>query len=93
MDFDWREGKPFEHHWQDYRTRKDRSLKTVIDFGYDKYSKKGTYNACVKLIDIIWLRHPHHGRSEGIGLTQSRKHVVDNKYYAIPEPLREIFKI
>jgi len=31
VDFDWHEGKPFEHHWQDYRTRKDRSIKTVSD--------------------------------------------------------------
>jgi adenine-specific DNA-methyltransferase len=54
IDFDWREGKPFEHHWQDYRTRKDRSLKTVSDFGYDKYPKKdGAYNACVKVIDVF----------------------------------------
>jgi hypothetical protein len=53
VDFDWQEGKPFEHHWQDYRTRKDRSLKTVSDFGYDKYSKNGVYTACVKVIDVF----------------------------------------
>ena len=53
VDFNWREGKPFEHHWQDYRTRKDRSLKTVSDFGYVKYPKKGKYLACVKVIDVF----------------------------------------
>lgn len=53
VDFDWREGKPFEHHWQDYRTRKDRSLKTVSDFGYDKYPGNGKYTACVKVIDVF----------------------------------------
>ena len=53
IDFDWHEGKPFEHHWQDYRTRKDRSLKTVSDFGYDKYPKKDAYTACVKVIDVF----------------------------------------
>ena len=53
VDFDWHEGKPFEHHWQDYRTRKDRSLKTVSDFGYDKYSASGKYTACVKVIDVF----------------------------------------
>ena len=53
VDFDWREGKPFEHHWQDYRTRKDRSLKTVSDFEYDKYPGKGRYTACVKVIDVF----------------------------------------
>jgi DNA modification methylase len=53
IDFDWHEGRPFEHHWQDYRTRKNRSLKTVSDFGYDKYPKKGVYTACVKVIDVF----------------------------------------
>jgi hypothetical protein len=53
VDFNWQEGKPFEHHWQDYRTRKDRSLKTVSDIGYDKYPKKGKYTACVKVIDVF----------------------------------------
>ncbi len=53
IDFDWRDGKPFEHHWQDYRTRKDRSLKTVSDFEYDKYPETGKYTACVKVIDVF----------------------------------------
>ncbi len=53
VDFDWHEGKPFEHHWQDFRTRKDRALKTVSDFGYDRYSGKGRYTACVKVIDVF----------------------------------------
>ena len=53
VDFDWRESEPFEHHWQDYRTRKDRSLKTVSDFGYDKYPVKGKYTACVMVIDVF----------------------------------------
>jgi adenine-specific DNA-methyltransferase len=53
VDFDWQEGKPFDHHWQDYRTRKDRSLKTVSDFGYDKYPEKGKHTACVKVIDVF----------------------------------------
>ncbi|MCD6298409.1 MAG: hypothetical protein J7M30_14780, partial [Deltaproteobacteria bacterium] len=33
--------------------RKDRSLNTVSDFGYDKYPKKGAYCACVKVIDVF----------------------------------------
>jgi DNA modification methylase len=52
VDFDWQPGKPFNHHWQDYRTRKDRSLKTVSDAGY-KYPKQGTYTACVKVVDTF----------------------------------------
>jgi len=52
VDFDWRPGKPFAHHWQDYRTRKDRTLKTVSDAGY-RYPKRGKYTACVKVVDTF----------------------------------------
>lgn len=52
VDFAWREDKPFEHHWQDFRTRKDRSLKTRTDIGWE-YEKKGTYRICVKVIDVF----------------------------------------
>jgi adenine-specific DNA-methyltransferase len=53
VDFNWQEEKPFEHHWQDYRTRKDRSLKTTSDALFDGYPKKGVYRACVKVVDIF----------------------------------------
>jgi len=52
VDFDWHPDKPFNHHWQDYRTRKDRSLKTVSEAGH-KYPKPGTYTACVKVVDVF----------------------------------------
>lgn len=52
VDFDWHPEKPFNHHWQDYRTRKDRSLKTVSEAGH-KYAKPGTYTACVKVVDVF----------------------------------------
>lgn len=52
VDFDWHEGKPFEHHWQDYRTRKDRSLKTVSDAAHT-YAKKGKHTICVKVVDVF----------------------------------------
>ena len=52
VDFDWQPGKPFNHNWQDYRTRKDRTLKTVSDAGYE-YPESGTYTACVKVIDTF----------------------------------------
>jgi adenine-specific DNA-methyltransferase len=52
VDFDYRNGGPFSHHWQDYRTRKDRSLKTVSEQAYT-YPKKGRYTACVKVVDIF----------------------------------------
>lgn len=52
VDFDYRDGTPFNHHWQDYRTRKGRSLKTVSEQGF-AYPKKGKYVACVKVVDIF----------------------------------------
>lgn len=54
IDFEWDPSgeKPFNHHWQDYRTRKDRSLKTVSDAGHT-YAKKGKYTACVKVVDVF----------------------------------------
>ncbi|MDX9859222.1 MAG: site-specific DNA-methyltransferase [candidate division Zixibacteria bacterium] len=52
IDFDWHPERPFNHHWQDYRTRKDRSLKTVSDAAH-AYPKKGKYTACVKVVDTF----------------------------------------
>lgn len=52
VDFEYREGEPFNHHWQDYRTRGDRSLKTVSEQKH-AYPKKGQYMACVKVVDIF----------------------------------------
>ena len=53
VDFDYQDGQPFEHHWQTYRTRKNRSLPTVSDSEFDKYPKEGKYTACVKVVDIF----------------------------------------
>lgn len=50
VDFDWKPGAPFAHDWQDYRTRKDRSLKTVSDAGHE-YPTPGEYTICVKVVD------------------------------------------
>ncbi|MCG8353141.1 MAG: site-specific DNA-methyltransferase [Chloroflexales bacterium] len=52
VDFTWREGKPFEHHWQDFRTRKNRSLKTRTETGWS-YAEKGRHQICVKVIDVF----------------------------------------
>ena len=52
IDFNWQPGKPFTHDWQDYRTRKDRSLKTVSDAAYI-YPAPGKYIACVKVVDTF----------------------------------------
>lgn len=52
VDFNWQPGKPFTHDWQDYRTRKDRSLKTISDAGYI-YPAPGRYTACVKVVDTF----------------------------------------
>lgn len=52
IDFEWQPDKPFNHHWQDYRTRKDRSLVTVSSAGH-VYPSKGSYTACVKVVDVF----------------------------------------
>lgn len=52
VDFDYHDGEPFRHDWQDYRLRKDRSLKLKSEQRY-VYPKPGTYTACVKVVDIF----------------------------------------
>lgn len=52
VDFDYQEGQPFEHHWQDFRTRKDRSLKIKTDLGWE-YTEGGKHFICVKVIDVF----------------------------------------
>jgi hypothetical protein len=52
IDFNWQPGKPFTHDWQDYRTRKDRSLKTISDAAYT-YPAPGKYTACIKVVDTF----------------------------------------
>ncbi len=52
VDFDYSPDKPFEHHWQDFRTRKDRSLKTRTDRGW-QYDKPGQHLIAVKVIDVF----------------------------------------
>lgn len=52
VDFDYHPDQPFNHHWQAYRTRKDRSLPTVTDQAY-VYDKKGKHTACVKVVDVF----------------------------------------
>jgi len=52
VDFDWAPGRPFNHHWQEYRTRKDRSLKSVSDAAF-AYEKPGKHTACVKVVDVF----------------------------------------
>jgi adenine-specific DNA-methyltransferase len=52
VDFDYRSGQPFKHHWQAYRTRKDRKLPTVSTQEF-AYPEPGIYTACVKVIDTF----------------------------------------
>jgi adenine-specific DNA-methyltransferase len=52
VDFEHSDDKPFEHHWQDFRTRKDRSLKIETDIGWE-YQGKGKRRICVKVIDVF----------------------------------------
>lgn len=69
VDFDWHPDKPFNHYWQDCRTRKDRSLKTV-NHAEHTYAR-GRHTICVKVVDIfgcdtsialeveVWARAAH----------------------------------
>jgi adenine-specific DNA-methyltransferase len=52
VDFDWSDQQPFEHHWQDFRTRKDRSLKIKTDLGWE-YKTEGKHKIAVKVIDVF----------------------------------------
>jgi DNA modification methylase len=52
VDFDHCPGRPFRHHWQDYRTRKNHTLQTVSDLAY-RYAVSGRYHAAVKVVDIF----------------------------------------
>lgn len=53
VDFDHGEGKGFfEHHWQAYRTRKDRSLATETNCRH-VYAEHGKKRIAVKVIDVF----------------------------------------
>ena len=52
VDFDWSPERPFNHHWQDYRTRKERGLKTVSDAAFT-YEQPGMHIACIKVVDVF----------------------------------------
>jgi adenine-specific DNA-methyltransferase len=52
VDFDYHPARPFKHHWQAYRTRKDRKLVTVSEQRF-VYPAPGRYTACVKVIDTF----------------------------------------
>lgn len=52
VDFDYHLGHPFNHHWQTFRTRKNRALPTVSDLRYS-YDKPGKHTVCVKVVDVF----------------------------------------
>jgi DNA modification methylase len=52
VDFDYQVGQPFHHDWQDFRTRGDRSIRTVSDQRFE-YEVPGPKTACVKVIDVF----------------------------------------
>ena len=54
VDFEYADGKPFEHHWQNFRTHRDRSLKIRTDAAW-KYELKGRHQICVKVIDVFGM--------------------------------------
>ena len=52
VDFEYSKDKPFEHHWQDFRIKKKRTLATKTDIGW-KYHDSGKHEICVKVIDVF----------------------------------------
>ena len=52
VDFNYHHEQPFNHHWQAYRTRKERHLPTVTDQKFT-YPAPGVYTACVKVVDVF----------------------------------------
>ena len=52
VDFDYRSGEPFRHDWQDYRLRKDRTLKLQSEQNF-AYPHPGRFVICVKVVDIF----------------------------------------
>ena len=52
VDFNYHPDQPFNHHWQAFRTRRDRSLPSVSDQAYH-YEHPGNYTACVKVVDVF----------------------------------------
>ncbi|HLJ55976.1 MAG TPA: DNA methyltransferase, partial [Chthonomonadaceae bacterium] len=53
VDFTYRDGKEFfEHHWQAFRTRKNRKLTTESDCRFT-YESPGRKQICVKVIDVF----------------------------------------
>jgi adenine-specific DNA-methyltransferase len=54
VDFEYSDNKPFEHHWQDFRTRKNRSLLTKSTAKW-KYDSPGVKRICVKVIDVFGI--------------------------------------
>lgn len=51
VDFDYKHPL-FVHHWQDFRTRKARQLKTTSDAGH-AYDGRGKHTVCVKVVDVF----------------------------------------
>jgi adenine-specific DNA-methyltransferase len=51
VDFDYKHPL-FVHHWQDFRTRKERKLKLTSDAGHT-YETKGRHTICVKVVDVF----------------------------------------
>ena len=52
VDFAWMCDKPFTHHWQDYRTSRDRTLLTESRARHE-YAEPGEYLACVRVVDVF----------------------------------------
>ena len=70
VDFDWKPGQPFHHDWQNYRTRKDRSLKTVSDSSH-VYAGARQAHDLHQSRECLRLRHQRDAGGEGMKATST----------------------
>jgi len=52
VDFNWHPDQPFNHHWQAYRSRKNRALPSITDQHFT-YPNSGRHLACIKVVDVF----------------------------------------
>ena len=95
IDFAWSANKPFEQHWQDFRTRKDRSLKIRTDIGW-KYAAQGTHQILCESDRRVRRGHDRSDRGAGItcaykgvaAMTSSSDMTLEEKIHVLPNDLQ-----
>ena len=87
VDFDYTHGQPFNHDWQAYRTRKDRSLPTVSALGYE-YASKGPANGLREGSGRVRVRHIYHGYGADLNSVIVNPEALEPLFAPWEEPAR-----